>query len=108
MPQVARMLQAFLAGGAGEFCSNQQTTASSSSYLIDVTPGADHSLRMEQLAFPRIVSNSAASATCTSVWNKLGSACAMLAEPLYSWSFWHMRAVGLGASSKVSCQGHHG
>jgi len=53
---VAQRLQVLFAGGAGEACSGSSTPASNTSYLIDVTPGADHSLVTEQIAFPRVVS----------------------------------------------------
>ena len=58
------MLQVIFARGAGEFCSNDQTPASNNSYLIDVTPGANHSIVTENLAFPRVVRN-----TVTSLYN---------------------------------------
>ncbi len=44
-----------LAGGSSEYCANVQTPAGQSSYLIDVSPGADHTIEEESLAFPRLV-----------------------------------------------------
>ncbi|KAA6429021.1 MAG: hypothetical protein FRX49_01131, partial [Trebouxia sp. A1-2] len=47
--------QVLFVGGAGEACSGSSTPASNTSYLIDVTPGADHSLVTEHMAFPRVM-----------------------------------------------------
>ena len=52
----ALCVQVLFVGGAGEACSGSSTPASNTSYLIDVTPGADHSLVTEHMAFPRVVS----------------------------------------------------
>nr|QOL01228.1 putative extracellular protein TR9_036 [Trebouxia lynnae] len=43
------------AGGAGEFCSGSNTSASQSSYLVNLTPGASHDLVTETMAFPRVM-----------------------------------------------------
>ena len=48
-------MQVLFAGGTGEFCSNSNTSASSSSYLVNLTPGASHDLITEEMAFPRVV-----------------------------------------------------
>lgn len=48
-------MQVLFAGGTGEFCSNSNTSASSSSYLVNLTPGASHDLVTEEMAFPRVV-----------------------------------------------------
>ena len=48
-------VQVLLAGGSGEYCSNSMTPAGQTSFLIDVSPGADHTIQEEALAFPRIV-----------------------------------------------------
>ena len=48
-------MQVLFAGGAGEPCSGSKTPASSSSYLINLAPGASHALVNETLAFPRVV-----------------------------------------------------
>lgn len=48
-------MQVLLAGAAGENCSASGTPASSKSYLVDVTPGADHDIVEEDMAFPRVV-----------------------------------------------------
>ena len=49
------MMQVLLAGGSSEYCANAHTPAGETSWLVDVTPGADHKLQKETLAFPRIV-----------------------------------------------------
>lgn len=49
-------MQVLIAGGDEEYCANAQTPASSQSLSIDVTPGANHSIIEEDLAFPRVVS----------------------------------------------------
>ena len=48
-------MQVLFAGGTAEFCSNSNTSASSSSYLVNLTPGASHDLVTEEMAFPRVV-----------------------------------------------------
>ena len=53
-------MQVLLAGGAGEVCSGVNTPASNKSYLVNVTPGANHSIVEEDMAFPRLV--------CLFVW----------------------------------------
>ena len=45
-----------MAGGVGEYCSNPSTPAGETSFLVDVTPGANHTVQEEALAFPRVVS----------------------------------------------------
>ena len=55
--------QMLIAGGSGEYCANALTPAGNKSWYFDVTPGANHSLHEEKLAFPRIVSP-LARATC--------------------------------------------
>ena len=45
-----------MAGGSSEYCASAMTPAGTSSFLVDVTPGADHNITTEQLAFPRVVS----------------------------------------------------
>ena len=49
------VLQVLLAGGSSEYCANPDTPASQTSYLIDVSPGAEHTIEEEALAYPRIV-----------------------------------------------------
>lgn len=49
------VLQVLIAGGGGVPCPNAMTPASRTSYLIDVTPGADHSIRKEIMACRRVV-----------------------------------------------------
>lgn len=49
-------MQVLFAGGAGEYCSGSMTPASTSSYLVNLTPGANHSITTETMAFPRVVS----------------------------------------------------
>ena len=47
----ASAAQVLLAGGSGEYCSNSMTPAGQTSFLIDVSPGADHTIQEETLAF---------------------------------------------------------
>ena len=49
------ILQVLVAGGSSEYCANSMTPAGSKSWLLDVTPGANHSLVVEELAYPRVV-----------------------------------------------------
>lgn len=46
-----------IAGGTSELCSNAETPASETSYLIDVTPGANHSVIEEHTHFRRVMSD---------------------------------------------------
>lgn len=50
------VVQAMVAGGPGLYCANAMTPAGSKSWLFDLSPGADHSLIEEDLAFSRTVS----------------------------------------------------
>ena len=45
-----------IAGGSSEYCATAMSPASSTSLYVDVTPGANHSVVQEQMAFPRVVS----------------------------------------------------
>ncbi len=45
-----------MAGGSSEYCVAAMSPAGTESFLVDVTPGDNHSLVTEQLAFPRVVS----------------------------------------------------
>ena len=47
-----------MAGGSSEFCASAMTPGGTSSFLVDVTAGADHNITTETLAFPRVVSPS--------------------------------------------------
>ena len=49
------ILQVLVAGGSSEYCANSMTPAGSTSWLLDVTPGANHSLVVEELTYPRVV-----------------------------------------------------
>ncbi|DBB11708.1 TPA: hypothetical protein ACH3X3_005878 [Trebouxia sp. C0006] len=44
-----------VAGGTSEYCANTKSPANNQSYLIDVSPGANHSIVTENLAYPRIM-----------------------------------------------------
>lgn len=48
-------VQILIAGGTSEYCSNIKSPANNQSYLIDVTPGANHDLVTEDLHFPRVM-----------------------------------------------------
>ena len=50
------MCQVLMAGGSSEYCASAMTPAGTSSFLVDVTPGANHNITTEQLAYPRVVS----------------------------------------------------
>ncbi|KAA6418817.1 MAG: hypothetical protein FRX49_11174 [Trebouxia sp. A1-2] len=47
--------QVLVAGGSSEYCANSMTPAGSTSWLLDLTPGANHSLVEEELAYPRVM-----------------------------------------------------
>ena len=47
--------QVLLAGGSSEYCASAMSPAAAVSYLVDVTPGANHSIVQEDTAFPRVV-----------------------------------------------------
>ncbi|KAL0048241.1 hypothetical protein WJX82_010870 [Trebouxia sp. C0006] len=47
--------QVLVAGGSSEYCANSMTPAGSTSWLLDVTPGANHSLVVEELTYPRVM-----------------------------------------------------
>ncbi|KAL3145060.1 hypothetical protein ABBQ32_003546 [Trebouxia sp. C0010 RCD-2024] len=47
--------QVIIIGGSSEFCATSMTPASQSSYLVDVTPGTNHSLVEEIMTFPRMM-----------------------------------------------------
>lgn len=49
--------QVLIAGGGGLPCSGAMTPASRSSYLINVTHGADHSITEELMRYRRVVSH---------------------------------------------------
>lgn len=49
------VLQVLIAGGGGLPCPNAMTPASKTSYLINVSPGADHSIRKESMKYRRVV-----------------------------------------------------
>ena len=49
-----------------DYCAQAMSKASSTSYLVDVTPGANHSVVTEQMAEPRIVSSAIPSITICS------------------------------------------
>ena len=47
--------QVLMAGGVSEYCASAMTPAGDTSFLIDVTPGANHSIVEEMLDYPRVV-----------------------------------------------------
>ncbi|KAL0036357.1 hypothetical protein WJX77_003871 [Trebouxia sp. C0004] len=47
--------QVMIAGGSSEYCATAMSPASSMSLYVDVTPGANHSVVQEQMAFPRVM-----------------------------------------------------
>ena len=49
-------VQVVIAGGSAEHCAQYSTPASNLSYLVDVSPGANHTPVMETMNFPRVVS----------------------------------------------------
>jgi len=50
------IVQVVIAGGSAEHCAQYSTPASNLSYLVDVSPGANHTPVMETMNFPRVVS----------------------------------------------------
>ena len=48
-------LQVMIAGGSSEYCANTMTAGAAQSISFDATPGADHSLVIEKINFPRVV-----------------------------------------------------
>ena len=52
---MAVTMQVLLAGGSSEYCANAYTPAGQTSWLVNLTPEADHKLKEEKLAYPRIV-----------------------------------------------------
>ncbi|KAL0048178.1 hypothetical protein WJX82_009358 [Trebouxia sp. C0006] len=44
-----------LAGGSSEYCAASMSPAGTHSFLVDVTPGANHTVVMEDLAQPRVM-----------------------------------------------------
>ncbi len=55
-PELIMMVQVVIAGGSAEHCTQYDTPASNLSYLVDVSPGANHTPVMESMNFPRVVS----------------------------------------------------
>ena len=51
-------LQVLIAGGSAQNCAQYDTPASNQSFLVDVTPGANHAPTQETMHFPRVVSAS--------------------------------------------------
>ena len=48
-------VQVLIAGGSAERCAQYDTPATNKSYLVDVSPGADHTAVQETMHFPRVV-----------------------------------------------------
>lgn len=48
-------VQVLMAGGSSEYCAAAMSPAGTQSFLVDVTPGANHSVVLEDLAQPRVV-----------------------------------------------------
>ena len=49
------VVQVLIAGGSSEWCAQYDTPASNISYLVDVTPGANHTPAMEEMTYRRVV-----------------------------------------------------
>lgn len=54
--QACFVVQVLIAGGSAQNCAQYDTPASNQSYLVDVTPGADHTPIQEAMTYPRVVS----------------------------------------------------
>ena len=48
--------QILTAGGSAEYCATATTPGGTTSYLVDVTPGANHSIIEEKASVPRVAS----------------------------------------------------
>ena len=47
--------QVLAAGGSSQYCATAMTPGSTTSFLVDVTPGANHTIVQEQAHIPRVV-----------------------------------------------------
>lgn len=47
--------QVVIAGGSAQYCAQYDTPASNQSFLVDVTPGANHAPIQEAMNFPRVM-----------------------------------------------------
>ncbi len=56
-PLTAFCAQVLAAGGSAQYCATAMTPGGTTSFLVDVTPGANHSIVQEQTAIPRVVSS---------------------------------------------------
>ena len=50
------VVQVLIAGGSSQWCAQYDTPASNESYLVDVTPGANHTPALENMTYRRVVS----------------------------------------------------
>lgn len=55
----SRCVQVLVAGASSEYCVNGKSPAGKNSWIFDVSPGANHSLIEEEMAFGRVVSRAA-------------------------------------------------
>ena len=57
-------VQVLIAGGSSQWCAQYDTPASNESYLVDVTPGANHTPALEHMTYRRVVSPPTTMHTC--------------------------------------------
>lgn len=67
-----------MAGGVSEYCASAMTPAGDTSFLIDVTPGANHSIVEEMLDYPRVVRSCSGNLRAVCFWLAETYSCRLL------------------------------